>query len=260
MSEWARKRRKKLLIIIGVVILAFIILIVYRTVNKPPTCFDGEMNGGEIGVDCGGTCDLMCTENLRDLVVWWERPFEVTDGVYNVVAYFENQNLEAGLEELTYEFRVYNQENILVSEPIIGTTFIEPNKRSAIFESGIQTGGQEAFTVFFRVSSNQRWEKVDESFAYSLFQVGEPILTNQEVAPKLQASIKNTSLKNLEDIPVIVIVYNREDNAIAASRTYIDEIPQGSEENAYFSWPEPFSDEVARIEIIPRVNPFNTER
>ena len=139
---------------------------------------------------------------------------------------------------------------------IIGTTFIEPNKRSAIFESGVQTGSQEAYTAYFKVSSVQKWEKTEQSFAYNLFSIGEPQLSNQEVAPKIQVSIKNTSYQSYTDVPVIAVVYNQEDNAIAASQTYIDQTGQDQESTAYFSWPQPFGEAVSRIEIIPRVDPF----
>ena len=259
MSKWAQKRKRRLLFTIGILILVVIVLIVISALNKPATCFDGEQNGSETGIDCGGTCQLVCRQEVRDIVVWWERPFKVANGVYNTVAYFENQNLESGLQELTYEFRLYNYDNILVSEPIVGTTFIEPNKRSAVFESGITTGDQEAYTAFFRVSSVQDWERTEQDFAYNLFQIGEPQLTNQDIAPKLQVPIKNTSFKNYKDVPVIAILYNQEDNAIASSQTFIDNIGQGAEEIVYYSWPEPFGDSVSRIEIIPRVDPFKPE-
>lgn len=256
MSKWSEKRRRRILIIVGVVILAAVIMIYTSISNKPATCFDGIQNGAEGGIDCGGTCSKVCMDEINSLVVWWERPFKVTDGLYNVVAYFENQNLYSGLQEVTYEFRLYNKENVIVSEPVVGSTFIEPNKRSAIFESGITTGDNEVYTVFFRIISVQNWQRVPQEFSYSLFTIGEPVLTNQDSSPKLSATVKNTTIYNFQDIPVIVILYNREDNAIAASRTYIDRLDQGQTEQIFYSWPEAFGDTVARVEIIPRVDPF----
>ncbi len=256
MSRWSQKRKRRYLLIIGIVLLLLISLIIRQALNRTPTCFDGIQNGTENGIDCGGECQLVCREDIRNIVVWWERPFKVSHGVYNVVAYFENQNLDSGIKEVTYEFRLYDKENILVSQPIVGTTFVEPNKRSAVFESGIATGDNEAYTAFFRVSSVQDWEKTDQSFSYGLFQVGEPVLTNQDTAPKLSAPVENKTFYNFTDVPVVAILYNQEDNAIAASRTFIDTINQGTTENVYYSWPEPFGDVVSRIEIIPRIDPF----
>ena len=259
MSKWAQKRKRRLIIIVGIVLLFILFIILYKAFDKAPTCFDNLQNGTETGIDCGGNCQLVCKDEVRDIVVWWERPFKVANGVYNTVAYFENQNLESGIQELTYEFRLYNYDNVLISEPIVGTTFIEPNKRSAVFESGITTGEQEAYTAFFHVSSVQDWERTEQTYSYGLFQIGEPLLTNQDIAPKLQVPITNTSFTTFKNIPVIAILYNQKDNAIAASQTYLDVINQGEQASAYFSWPEPFGDSVSRIEIIPRVNPFPHE-
>lgn len=257
MSKWAKRRKKRILIVVGILFLFAILgsLLLFRKSQKP-SCFDGVQNGQETGVDCGGECVKVCREEVRNLVVWWERPFRVAHGVYNTVAYFENQNLDSGLQELTYEFRLYDKDNILVSEPRIGKTFIEPNKRSAIFESGITTGDNEAYNAFFRISSTQDWKKVDQSFAYSLFGVSQPVLSEQDTTPKVTAEVENKSFYNFVDIPVIAVLYNAEGNAIAASRTYIDSLAQGTKEKVYFSWPEPFADPVNRIEIIPRIDPF----
>lgn len=256
MSKWAENKKRNITIVLGILLFIALIFITFSVQNKKPTCFDGLQNGQETGLDCGGSCQKVCRDEVRNIVVWWERPFKVTHGVYNVVAFFENQNLESGIKEVAYEFRLYDKDNVLVSEPRRGTTFIESNKRSAVFESGITTGDNEAYTAFFKISSVQNWERTDLSFSYNLFNIGEPILSSQDTTPKITATIKNESFYNFVDVPVVVIVYNNKDNAIAASRTYIDSIEQGETQSVYFSWPEPFSENVSRVEIIPRIDPF----
>ena len=259
MSKWAQKRKRNILIVMGIILLIILTFFIRSVRNTPPTCFDGKQNGTETGIDCGGTCAKVCRDELRSLVVWWERPFKVSKGVYNLAAYFENQNLDSGIEKIAYEFRAYDKDNILVSQPRVGTTFIEANKRSAIFEPGVTTGDKEIYTVFFKFTRLQDWKKTDQSFSYNLFNVGEPVLSQQETTPKLTAPITNKSSYNFTDVPVIAILYNQKGNAIAASRTYIDAIPQGTTQNVFYSWPEPFNDIVSRIEIIPRINPFTSK-
>lgn len=259
MSKWAQKRKRRIFVTTSLIVLAIVGIVLFFVLNKEPTCFDQEMNGTETGVDCGGVCQRVCREEIRDIVVWWERPFRVSNGVYSTVAYFENQNIDAGLQELTYEFRLYNYDNVLITEPIVGTTFVEPNKRSAVFESGITTGAEEAYTAFFRVSNVQDWERTEGNYAYSLFEIGEPELTNQDISPRLSVEITNNSLQNFREIPVVVVLYNQEDNAIAASETFVERVNQGDSAIAYFSWPEPFTDSVARIEVLPRINPFSDQ-
>jgi hypothetical protein len=256
MSQWASKRKRNILIVIAIIVLIVASYTVLTVAEKEPTCFDRIQNGTETGIDCGGDCVRVCREEAQGLIIWWERPFKVANGVYNTVAYIENQNLYSGLQKMEYEFRLYDKENILVTQPVTGTTFIEPNKRSAVFASGITTGDNEVFTVFFKVLSLQDWERVPNEFSYNLFNVGEPILTNQDTAPKLSAPVANKTFFDFVDIPVVVILYNQKGNAIASSQTFIDSIPQGQTEQVFYSWPEPFGEAVSRIEIIPRIDPF----
>lgn len=256
MSKWAKKRKKNILIILGIISLILFAFIFIKITDVEPTCVDGIQNGTETGIDCGGDCIRQCSEESKGLIVWWERPFKVANGVYNTVAYVENQNLYSGLQEMQYEFRLYDKENILVSEPVRGRTFIEPNKRSAIFESGINTGENEAYSVFFRILTVQDWKNVPSDFSYDLFNVGEPVLTNQETNPKLTAPVENKTFFSFDDVPVVAILFNQKDNAIAASQTFVDTISQGETEQVFYSWPEPFGDVVSRIEIIPRLDPF----
>jgi hypothetical protein len=257
MSKWSVKRKRRILLGVGIIILIILIASFVRFENsKQPTCFDGLQNGLESGIDCGGECTKVCIEEVNNLVVWWERPFKVTNGVYNALAYIENQNLYSGIQKLDYEFRLYDKDNILVSQPILGSTFIEANKRSAIFIPGITTGDSEAYTVFFRINSRQEWSRVNQEYSHNLFTITEPVLSNQDSAPKLSARVKNESFIAFEDIPVVAVLYNKEDNAIAASSTYIDDLNQGDSDQVFYSWPEPFGDTVSRIEIIPRINPF----
>jgi hypothetical protein len=257
MSQWASNKKRRILIIAGILVLGLLFFIFVQIENnKVPTCLDGIQNGGETGIDCGGACTRLCQEEARNIVTWWERPFKVSHGVYNAVAYIENQNLYSGLVSIDYEFKLYDENNILVSQPVRGSSFIEPNKRTAIFESGITTGDTDAHTAFFHILSYQDWQRVPQEFSYNLFNISEPVLTNQDTIPKLSASVENKSFINFTDVPVVAILYNQKGNAIASSQTYLDTINQGTVEKVFYSWPEPFGDSVSRIEIIPRVNPY----
>jgi hypothetical protein len=261
MSKWTQKRKRRYLSIFLLVVIAFVSLIVYQITNRPPTCFDGEQNGQETGVDCGGSCQLVCREEVRNVVVWWERPFQVRSGAsntYNLVGYIENQNLEFGLRELEYEFRVYNRDNLLIAEPVVGTTFVEPNRRSAIFAPSVATGAEEAYTVFLRLNDDQTWERTDQAFTHTLFEVGERDLRNQDSSPRLTVPITNATFIDFDQVSVVAILYNEEGNAVASSQTYLDALGEGDTKQARFSWPEPFEEEISRIEIIPRVNPFSS--
>src|SRR5436190_24111663 len=111
LSWGARRKIFYFSIIFGAVAIALVILI-YPYFNREPTCFDNKMNGSESGLDCGGGCQKVCTPAALQLVTLWARAFEVLPGKYNVMAYIENQNRECGIPMISYEFQLYDADNI----------------------------------------------------------------------------------------------------------------------------------------------------
>ena len=243
--------------LMGVVAFVIVGYFVYANFLKSePTCFDAKQNQGERGVDCGGVCALVCQADARVIVPLWSRVFETVPGVSSVVAYVENQNQSAGTHEIAYEFRVYDEDNILVAEPVTGTTFIAPNGRTAIFYSPVQTGNRMPKNVFFRFTSIPSWTRLGERFQTPQLTGTNTQLTDEENSPKLSADIVNSSFYDYSNIEIIAIVYGTDGNAINASRTFIESVPQQSTRTVFFSWPQKFDEKAARIEIIPRINPY----
>jgi hypothetical protein len=258
--DWSTRKKLGCIAIVAAVFIVIVGYVVYKTVlSRPETCFDGIQNQNEQGIDCSGVCSRVCAFQAKTIVPLWSQVFQVTKGVHSVVAYVENQNVTAGVKKINYEFRVYDDQNILASEPIKGSTFIGPNDKTAIFESPVQTGNRIPKTVFFKFATVPDWITTDARYQVPQLKTSNTILTNETSAPKLSADIVNDTLFNYKNIPVVAIVYDTDGNAINASQTYLESIAQQSSETVYFTWPEKFERPVGRIEIIPRVNPFDQE-
>lgn len=253
---WTQRRKFIYSAILVLVIGGTTGFFLYKNFKHEPTCFDGKKNALEEGIDCGGGCTRICEGQSRNIVVLWARPFEVAPGVYNVVAYFENQNTSAGIASVQYEFKLYDKDNVLVAEPFRGTTFVGPNQRSAIFASGIQTGNRVPETVFFHFLQQPQWDQVDQTFASPLIIARDQVYQNLGTSAKITATLSNTSFYDLQSLPVVVIAYDAAGNAIASSQTYVERINQGSTVPITFTWITPFEQVPARIEIVPRINPF----
>ena len=72
---WAQ-RRKFLYYTVAIIIGAVFLIFVYESLfTAPPTCFDKKQNGNEIGVDCGGSCSLVCPSATRAPAVLWARAY-----------------------------------------------------------------------------------------------------------------------------------------------------------------------------------------
>lgn len=255
--DWSTRKKLGCMGIVAAVIFLIAGYFFYETFIKiTPTCFDSKQNQDERGIDCGGICSRVCAMDAKTIVPLWSRIFHVAGDVYSAVAYVENQNVTAGVQKVSYEFRAYDAQNLLVADPVDGTTFVGPNDKTAIFETPIKTGNRIPTSVFFTFTSVPVFATTDAKYRVPQLSSANTKLTNVTTAPKLSADIKNDTLFDYANIPVVAILYDADDNLISASQTLIDAIPQQSSQTVYFTWPAKFDKPVARIEIIPRLNPF----
>ncbi len=255
--DWSTGHKTKIITSISAILLVIVSSFVYfKFIKHEPTCFDGKQNQDERGIDCGGICSIMCLADTKPLIPLWTRPIKITGDVYSVVSYIENQNMGNGIEKIPYEIRIFDDKNILVSEPIKGETFIGPNDRTAIFETAIKVGNRIPKTAFLKFTQTPTFIKIQDRWNDQNLVVEKDELTDLDTVPKLTATLRNKTLETFINIPVVAIIYDAEGNVLSASQTFVDSI--GPEESipVYFSWPEPFSAAPAKREIIPRVNPF----
>jgi Mg-chelatase subunit ChlD len=214
-----------------------IVLPLFLVFYQKPTCFDNRRDGDELGIDCGGSCAILCSFEVLDPIVHWARIFPVSGDIYSAVAYVENPNISSSATDVPYVFKIYDDKNQLITERT-GTTFIPRNQKFAVFEGQIQITGRTPKTVQFEFTQKPVWKKTDA--AEPDIQVTSKALMQADVSPRIEAELENKSLDDVSNIEVSAIVYDGNNNAVAASRTYINSLPKGSSAQAVFTWPEPF--------------------
>jgi hypothetical protein len=253
--SWASGRQAQyifgLFLFLGLV--AFVIA--WPSITRKPTCADGKQNGGENGVDCGGVCQRICNTDASEPIILWKRAFPVTGNVYNLVAFIENRNKDAGIQFVTYEFRVYDTKNILIGRRS-GKTFIPPNQQFAIFESRFDSGQSEIKSVTFDFTSPFVWLKKAPTLQTLPIKVEDVILSGDKSSPSIKATISNESIYDLPEFDVVAIVYDINHNAINASRTHKDGLLSNGKTLLFFTWPNPFIDVSASKDILVQINPF----
>lgn len=254
---WAQKRQITYFFIFLSIVLAIGSIFILPRILKKSTCFDGKQNGVEAGVDCGGSCALVCRESVRDMSLLWARSFPVSGSVYNSVAYIENPNPNAGIERLKYEFRLYDENNVFITLRE-GEAYIGPNGKYAILEPGIDTGNRiPKRTTFSILDKNILWKAVPGDFVskVSLRTSGETIqLLNGKL--RVEADLINDSVYDIADVNISAVVYDKEDNAVAVSRTTRGELKAQSKNRLVFTWIQSFSEDPLRVELITSVNPY----
>jgi hypothetical protein len=253
---WAGKRQFIYLSLVLLIIFGVLFAIIYPKISVPATCTDGKKNGSELGVDCGGTCSLMCASETRDLIVVWARAFEVAPGVYHVAAYIENQNVDAAVKSVPYQFKLYDERNVVITQRE-GVASILPNGHTVIFEEALSTGGNRIpkitrleFTkkpIFWKTSPAYKEARVvekDKGFG------------SLETVPKAYATLRNESFIDVGRFQVMAVLYDQFDNAVGVSKTIVDGLPKQTETKVYFSWLTPFEKSVQTLEIVPIIDPF----
>lgn len=250
--SWAKQRQLIYGTIVSLVILGVGGTYIYlKFFNITPTCFDNKQNGREQGIDCGGACSIACRgQVIAEPIILWSRPFEVARGLTNLVAYLQNPNVSYVGHSVEYLFRVYDRDNVLIGTRI-GRVTIPPVKNFAIFEQGFNSGEREPVKAFFEFSEPITWELFRSSKPEMA--VKDTRISSEATVPRVEAMLENKTINRYQRIEVVALVYDNQGNAIAASKTVVDDLPGNSSVPLSFTWPEPFSASVSKVEIIPKL-------
>lgn len=244
---WSGRRKTLYISVVVIVILAIIIPIGYKLFPKP-SCTDGIQNEGEQGVDCDGPCPKVCQDLTAAVQVLWTRQFKVSDGVYSAVAYVSNPNFSLYATNVPYTFKLYDDKNILIIERH-GQATILPNTSMPLFEGLIQTGNRIPVRAFFAFDGAPVWQKIATQ---PKLEVKNSEIENASTSPRLQATLTNDTVLPIRNIQIVAVLYDINDNAIAASQTVLDVVAAGESEDVTFTWPHPFTAPVNRIEVYPK--------
>lgn len=232
-------------------------LVVRQATRVAPTCFDRKQNQSEVGVDCGGPCTFYCVGELAEPKVRWVRTFEVRPGITHAVAYIEHTYPTAAARKINYSFKLYDDNNTLITERT-GSTFLGTMGRTAIVETLIKTGTVKPAIVRFSITPPLPWEKVPVVYSQVVLKTDRTLLESEPSLTRVTATIENTSRISFRNVQVVTILYDKDDNAVTASQALLLSLPGESEQTLTFTWPFVMPVPIARIEIIPRTNPFTS--
>jgi len=255
--SWAIQRR--ILYLLGVVLFFLIVVggpLEYRFIaSLPPSCASGTMRPQGAS---SGPCSLLDPSLLQPITQLWARSFQVRgpsdpgSGSYNAVAYIQNTNERAGTQTVSYQFGLYDSQNVLIAQRT-GTTYIMPGGVTPVFESGISTGNRTVAHTYFTFTSNPVWEpSVNAVLGINVSNVQTAALDS---APRITATISNTNPISVSDMHVVIVVFDPAGNAFAASSTIVPFIERNGSAQIVFTWPNAFVSNVGRIDILPTKAP-----
>lgn len=260
-SAWRQTRKLIFITIIIFIILGFSSYLIYPYFNKPATCFDNKENGDEKGVDCGGSCKLVCTTNVIPLNVKTTKAVFISDGIYDLVALIENRNEDKNTQDgsIDYIFDIYDKSGSII-KTISGSTTIPLGQTFPIIIQNVPiviSGSNDITKVVFTIIDNKSWIEADSTYASIFFKVtNTDFKQNLNNISQLKISVKNLSRAYFRNVPVKVLLYDSNNNIIATNETLLKEISGASSKDLFFTWRIPLNIEDPKIEVYSVVTPY----
>lgn len=242
---WSGRRKALYTSVAGVIGLMVLVVVYQALFSAPPLCTDGKQNGDEHGVDCGGSCSLLCQGEGRAPVVSWARAFEAAPQTYTAAAYIQNNNLGVGARQVSYSFQLFDTDNKLVVERD-GVADLPPVPTVPIIESGINVGNRTVSRALFSFSAEPVWIRAGA--------LPKLAVSGQKLAAdgsRLEAAVSNDSFADAR-AAVVAVLFDADGVARAASKSTLT-VPARSSAPIVFTWGMPAAGIVrAEITVLPQ--------
>ena len=226
-------RRKVLYATVSIFVLLLLLLFIWiKFFTAAPTCFDGKQNGRESGVDCGGSCTLVCAQEARAPVVLWARAFPGGQGSYTAAAYIQNNNLGDIARAVPYTFQLFDANNKLVVEKT-GVADLPPMQVVPIIEPNVSVGNRTVARALFSFSAIPVWQKVSADAIPSFYTSSE---TFAQDGSSLSAKIQNVSVVDAPNLEAVAVLFDASGVAQAASKSLIPALAHKSSTEVFFTW------------------------
>ena len=256
MNQWSIRRKR---IIFSIILLALIVLVglpIFFLFYRTPTCFDGKQGGNETGVDCGGSCQLLCTAESLPLILRGDpRVLKISDNTFEVIALIENPNTNGEIYRAGYTIRLYDALSAIPIKVIEGETHVPKGITFSIFEGpfNLEVGVSPTRATFEWKKDTLVWHR--NTMQTPELVVRDMIISRENLRPRLDANIKNISLESVSNVDLAALISDETGSIFAASKTFIDVLPAGATVPVVFTWPEPFIKKAISTNIIIRILP-----
>jgi hypothetical protein len=246
--DWAGKRR---LFIIGGFALAGVVLLAilaFALFYRAPSCTDGKHNGSETGIDCGGSCELLCRADVLAPNVSNPPAFARAvsyAGRTDVVAYVENRNRNAEAKDAPYVIELFDAEGRRLGSRE-GIMDIPARSVVPVFAPGVIQGVGTAVRAFVSFEDDVRWRT--PRGAEDLLTLGVPQIVTG-VNPRVRVPVENRSASAMPDRTLVAVIYGAGGSIVAASQTVVRALPAYGTAEAVFTWYEPFPEGALRAEV-----------
>lgn len=248
MASWSSRRKSLYGAIFVVLFGAVIVIPAYKILYVPPSCTDGEKNGDEQGIDCGGSCTKLCSIDFIPVpAASWIRFQESGPGVYNIAAYVMNPNKNASAPDIPYKITVFDRDGIPLTE-LSGTFDLPTARNTLVFRPGISIKNQKPARAIIEYSREPDW-KLDSDHLSGL-EVIDKTYDEEGFGSSLDVKLRNRTTESIERVDVYAVLKDASGNVIDFSKTVVDYIPSMGQAVAPFTWPVSHGGKAVSIEVL----------
>lgn len=262
--SWRQKRKSIFIVIILFLILAYSAYKIYPYFNVPPSCVDNKQNGTEFGVDCGGSCDKVCPTQVTPFNIKFAKAIESEKGLYDVVALVENKNGDKTTIDgsIDFSFNIYDKSGLLI-KTVTGKTMIPIGQAFPVTIQNVAidlgNSGNAVGDVVLKIDENKSWSLANSLFSNSFFEViDKNFEQNKNNISQLTITLKNLTNGTFREVPVSVMLYDKNNNLIAVNETILKESKAKSVQDLIFTWRVPLSESDPKVEVYQIVTPFTS--
>lgn len=243
---WAERRRFMIIGTAAAIAVVLVAALLFSVLYDAPSCMDRKQNQGEEGTDCGGPCSHLCSALVDAPRVSFARAFSTTSGRTDVISYVENRNQEAEAKNARYTVELFSEAGLQLAKRE-GMIDLPARSVVPVFVPGMYMGPIPVARAFVTFNESITWTPAKEG--RTLLKVADALFT-QGAEPRVTATLENPSATAFYNVRVVVIAFDAEGSALAASQTVVREVPAQGSAPAVFTWTAPFGDPI-RIEVLP---------
>ncbi len=234
----ARRRAFIILVVIAALALLIFVPITIRNLAVVPTCTDGRQNADETGVDCGGSCVLVCRAQAAPLIVEWARVVPVTSTVYNMAFLAHNRNYDAIARNVPYRCALYDAEHNKLQEQK-GNMTVSPAGKMTQIETGLEFPAENPpVTARCEFSTNHQWLRLPAKSLPSPFDYQSTVIDSEGRPSVTTMASSLDPNRTFSNVGFVASVWDSTDTLVAVSRTLVDTISPTNRYPLVFTWPQ----------------------
>ncbi len=250
--NWQTRRKVLYAVAVCITIIGLALYIFRDTIFPAPTCSDGKQNGYEVGIDCGGICAPRCSSEVEPLTVLWSRALRTSNTTFDLVALVSNKNINNASHGISYTFVVYNKQGKVIKE-VKGETLAPVSGDFPIIQQSISFTEMPR-NVVLNIQDGVHYQVNEKPTSPTLRIANERYEAGS--IPRVYATVTNTKQVVITDLPVEVLLFDKDNNVYAVGGTVIPRLEKEESKEISFTWNFPLATPPVRIKVYPIFDPF----